>query len=164
MTETAPDAGEWLDRVAIQDLVVRYSDAATRGDWAAFAALWTDDGIWEVGPPVGTRVVGVDAILADVTASVDAEDFLVQMTHGTVVTLLDATTARATTTIHAVARRTGHHQITNLGVYFDDAVKHEGTWRFSRRLLQPVYSDTGPLPGVTPITRAALADLPAPPR
>jgi hypothetical protein len=151
----------WLDKLAIQEVIVRYSDAATRGDWDAFAALWVDDAVWEVGPPVDTQVVGVAAIVETVVASVDAEDFLVQMTHGSVVTLRGDGRASATTTIHALARRTGEHQIVNLGVYYDDLVRVDGGWKFTKRMLQPVYSDTSPLPGTAPITRADLARLPS---
>jgi hypothetical protein len=161
MDERRDSAGDWLDRLAIQDVIVRYSDAATRGDFDAFGALWTEDAVWEVGPPIDTRVVGVQAILDDVTASLSAEDFFAQMTHGSVVTLLDDAHASATTTIHALARRDGHHQVTNLGVYYDDLVKVDGVWKFARRRLQPVYTDTSPLPGSAPISRADLAALPA---
>ena len=151
---------EWIDRLAVQDLVVRYSDAATRGDWDAFGKLWTEDAVWEVGPPVGTRHVGAQVICDTVKASVDSQDFLVQMVHGAVVTLHGDGRASATTTIHAIARREGHHHFTNYGVYFDEMVKVDGEWRFSRRNLQPVYSDSGPLPGVSPISRADLSRLP----
>ena len=151
----------WLDKLAIQETIVRYSDAATRGDWDAFASLWVDDAVWEVGPPVDTRVEGASTIVATARASVDAEDFLVQMTHGSVVTIRGDGRASATTTIHALARREGEHQITNLGVYYDELIEVDGEWKFTWRLLQPVYSDPSPLPGTVPITRAALARLPS---
>ena len=151
----------WLDRLAIQDVIVRYSDAATRGSWDEFEALWMPEAVWEVGPPIDTRIVGVRAIRDDVTASLGAVDFFVQMTHGSVVTLLGDGRASATTTIHALARRRGHHEVTNYGVYYDELVKAHGTWKFARRRLQPVYTDTSPLPGVAPITRAELAALPS---
>jgi hypothetical protein len=163
MSERASDVDAWLDTVAIQDLVVRYSDAATRGAWDEFEAVWTADGVWDVRPPVGTHIVGIDAIMADVKALLNAEDFFVQMTHGSVVTLLGNDRARSTTTIHALARREGHHNVTNYGVYYDDLVKVDGTWKFARRSLQPVYMDTSPLPGIAPITRAELGSLPSPP-
>jgi ketosteroid isomerase-like protein len=152
------DVEEWIDRLAIQDLVVRYSDAATRGDWDAFEAVWAEDAVWEVGPPVDTRVVGARAIRDDVAASLDRAEVLAQMTHGAVVTLLGDGRATSTTTIHALAR-TGAHHVVNLGVYYDELAKLDGEWRFTRRRLQPVYSDTSPLPGVVPISRAELREL-----
>jgi ketosteroid isomerase-like protein len=37
------------DREAIRDLIARYGPLADSGDCAGAAALWTDDGIYEVG-------------------------------------------------------------------------------------------------------------------
>ena len=51
----------WVDKLAIQELILTYSDAATRGDWATFATLWAPDAVWEVGEPIGSRVEGAEA-------------------------------------------------------------------------------------------------------
>ena len=59
--EADADVDSWRDRSAIQDLIVRYSDAATRGDWDAFAAVWTDDAVWEMVDRM--RLVGIDEIM-----------------------------------------------------------------------------------------------------
>jgi hypothetical protein len=32
---------EWLDRLANQDLIYRYSDAVTRADWQQCEAVWS---------------------------------------------------------------------------------------------------------------------------
>src|SRR5436309_10527804 len=37
------------DREAIRDLIARYGPLADQGDCAAAAALWTEDGIYDVG-------------------------------------------------------------------------------------------------------------------
>ena len=37
------------DELAIRNLVARYSDAVGRRDEQAWAATWTDDGVWNVG-------------------------------------------------------------------------------------------------------------------
>jgi hypothetical protein len=34
---------EWLDRLAIQDLIYRYSDAVTRADWQQCEAVFVPD-------------------------------------------------------------------------------------------------------------------------
>ena len=157
---TNEDPSRWIDVVAIKDLVVRYSDAATRGDWDAFAECWMTDGVWITLPPIDQHVVGIDAILADVQSSIPTTDFFVQTTHGAVVTLDGPDRARSTTTIHALARKTGVFSIENFGVYYDDVVKVDGRWRFARRCLQPVYMDMTEHPGQAPISRADLARLP----
>ena len=38
---------EWLDRQAIQDLIHRYSDSVTRGDYEQTATLFAPDAGWE---------------------------------------------------------------------------------------------------------------------
>ena len=48
---------EWLDRLAIQDLIYRYSDAVTRADWPQCEAVFAPDALWE-SPPLGLRYGG----------------------------------------------------------------------------------------------------------
>jgi hypothetical protein len=150
----------WIDKLAIQELILAYSDAATRGDWATFATLFAADAVWEVGAPVNSRVDGAAAIVDVASRNVDGEDFLVQMPHGSLVRLVDDDHATATTMIHALARRTGAHSVTNYGVYYDDLVRIGGEWRFARRLLQPFYAETEPLPGTVPLARDQIKRLP----
>jgi hypothetical protein len=153
------DVADWIDKLAIQELIYRYSDAATRGDWEVFAQLWTPDAVWEVAPPVDSRTVGAEDIVRQVQRNLEGEDFLVQMTHGAVITLHGDGTASSTTTIHAIARQTGAHDVTNYGIYYDELAQVDGTWKFARRRLVPVYSDPSPHPGEAPISRDDLAQL-----
>jgi ketosteroid isomerase-like protein len=159
MTALSADAdpSAWVDVVAIKDLIVRYSDAATRGDWDAFEACWMPDAVWITLPPIDSRIEGVETILADVQSSLPSTDFFVQMAHGSVVTLDGPDRARATTTIHALGRKTGAFSVENYGVYYDELTKVDGTWKFATRCLQPVYLDTAELTGQAPISRADLA-------
>jgi uncharacterized protein (TIGR02246 family) len=157
---TDADVAAWIAVTAVKDLIVRYSDAATRNDWDAFAACWMPDARWITLPPIGQELVGIDAILADVQASLPTADFFVQMAHGSVVTLDGPDRARATTTIHALGRKTGTYSIENYAIYYDDVVKSDGQWRFAQRCLQPVYLDTSEHTGQAPISRADLAKLP----
>jgi ketosteroid isomerase-like protein len=152
------DIAAWIDKQAIQELVVRYSDAASRGAWEEFGQCWTADAIWEVAPPVDTRVEGRRAIVDSVIANTETADFLLQMTHGAVVTLHGAGRASSRTTIHAIAR-TGTHNVTNYAIYCDEVVKTDGVWQFSLRRLQNIYYDPRPLPGMVPTPRADLAKL-----
>lgn len=149
----------WIDKLAIQELIVTYSDAATRGDWATFATLWAPDAVWEVGPPAESRVEGAQEIARVASSNVDGEDLLVQMVNGSVVTLHGPDRAAATTTIHALARRDGVHAVTNYGIYYDDLVKIDGAWKFARRVLQSVYTETDTLPGVIVVSRDRLKEL-----
>ncbi|HEY6530752.1 MAG TPA: nuclear transport factor 2 family protein [Acidimicrobiales bacterium] len=150
---------EWIDKLAIQEVIATYSDTASRGDWETFATLWAPDAVWEVGQPVGSRVEGAEAIIDVASGNVDDNDFLIQMAQTTVVRLGGDGTAWATTMIHALAHREGRHSVTNYGIYFDDLVKLDGQWKFSRRLLQPVYSEAETFTGTIPITRDELRRL-----
>lgn len=85
MTPTGNEA--WYDKLAIEEVTVRYSDAVTRSDWDAFEATWMPDAVWEESPPMSERVVGARAIREYVADMLDKSDFLVQTTHGTVVNL-----------------------------------------------------------------------------
>lgn len=45
LTETEVEVRAWLDRLAIQDLIYRYSDAVTRADWKQAAALFASHAV-----------------------------------------------------------------------------------------------------------------------
>ena len=47
VAQTEVELREWLDRLAIQDLIYRYSDAVTRADWQQCEAVFALDAIWE---------------------------------------------------------------------------------------------------------------------
>ena len=148
----------WFEKLAIEDVTVRYSDAVNRSDWDAFEATWMPDAIWEESPPLNERIVGARAIREHVSAILDEAEFIVQTTHGTVVTFLSDEQASSTTTIHAIAK-VGQTSFVNFGIYYGDLVKSDGVWRFAHRRLQSVYSDHSPLTGPVSITRAELNAL-----
>ena len=150
----------WIDKQAILELIARYSNLASRGVLDDFDELWTDDAVWEVGPPVDSRVVGAQAIRDQVIKNTSSGEFLVQMSHDSVVTLQGDGRASETTLIHAIARLTSGHSVVNYGVYYSDVVKVDGLWKFARRRLVPVFSDSSALVGVAPISRNELATLP----
>ena len=149
------DLQGWIDRSAIGELVVRASDAVTRGDWDAFEAVWAPGGVWEESEPMADHLEtprGIRDAIAERTATVE---LFVQTVYGTVVTLIDADHARATSTIEGVARADGQ-SFVNWGVYYDELVRTEEGWRFAHRYLQNVYVDSAPLGGTVAIARADL--------
>jgi ketosteroid isomerase-like protein len=145
----------WIDRTAIGDLVVRASDAVTRGDWDAFESVWADDGVWEESEPMADRLEtarGIRDAIAERTASVE---LFVQKVHGTVATLIDEDHARATSTIEGLAR-VGGQGFRNYGVYYDEVLRTADGWRFAHRFLQNVYVESPTLDGTAAIARAHL--------
>ena len=84
------------DRLEIQALAARFSDAVNERDVTAFAQLWaSDDPIWEIGPPLPSRAEGKDAIIAMLKGLFKIERYFMQMTHSGVLTIDgDRATAR----------------------------------------------------------------------
>jgi len=149
------DIDAWIDKLAINELVAQYSDAVTRGDWDAFEAVWAPDGVWQETPPIETEVVGARAIREQVAASLDAADLYVQMVHEVVITVLGDGRASARTHLQGIAKH-GDHDFVNYGIYYDELVKIDGIWKFTRRRLQHIYVETSPLVGQVAISRSAL--------
>ena len=65
----------WLDRLAIQDLIHRYSDAVTRADWGQCEAVFAAEAIWE-SPVVGLRYDSRAAFL-EVLRETSTSDLLI---------------------------------------------------------------------------------------
>jgi ketosteroid isomerase-like protein len=149
----------WTDELELRDLVVRFSDAVTRGDWDRFEAVFAPDAVWEESEPFPNRYVGSTAIRSSVAASTAHVDVYVQMPHGTVVTRLDGDHASATTSIQGVSV-VGDLVVVNFGVYDDDFVRTAAGWRFAHRWLQNVYVELGPRHGQVVTGRADLSDSP----
>ena len=95
---------EWLDRLAIQDLIARYSDAVTRADWDACQATFAPDAVWE--SPLGLRYDSAAEFVETLRATANF-DVLIQTPSSPIVTLIDGGHAEATTTIHELTRGVG---------------------------------------------------------
>jgi hypothetical protein len=139
---------EWVARLAIQDLIVRFSDAVTRRDWNQFEAVWAPQGIWEVAEPTAMREEGAGQIRRTVEEALSGFEFWVQMAHGSVVTVTADGRASATSTIQEMGRsRDGATSLVLFGVYHDELILDADGWRFTHRRFQPIYIESGPLLG-----------------
>jgi hypothetical protein len=150
MSERA--AGAWADAAAIEDLVKRYCDAVTRRDWDAFEALFSESAVLAIGDPVATRFEGAHAIREGMSAMVDAQELLVQVSYGTVVDFDGPDRARSRSTIREMVRGEGLAGLVVFGIYSDAFARESGGWRFTERRLQFLYIDETPLLGhvITP--------------
>jgi hypothetical protein len=167
-TPPGTELREWLDRLAIQDLINRYSDAVTRADWRQCELLFAADAVWET--PAGLRFDSASSFI-DFLTPTTSYDVLIQTPHSTVVTLTDADTASATTTIHELTRGIGladsdfgqagaEINLEQYGVYYDDFARVEGEWKFSRRQFVPVYVGAGRVTGDVFTPRPTLLKAP----
>jgi hypothetical protein len=160
------DVAELLDKAAIREVIEAYFDAATRADWDLFESLFVFDAVYEVVPPPGagevyagerSRSVGARQIRDSSAAAVAGLEVFAQVHHGTVVTLLDAEHASARCLFHAIARGVGGGpSYRHYAIYYDDLVKVGNSWKFTNRLLQPIYFEFEPLPGQPAVARRDL--------
>jgi hypothetical protein len=148
--------GAWIDKLAIREVLSTYTSAASRGDWNQLESVFLPDARWELGPPLDVALVGPRAISDQLRSQCDAQDFFLQMTHDSLVTVIGADRATSITTIHALARHEGQVQVQSYGIYYDELTKVDGAWKFASRRLQPIFMDLGELTGPAPVSRADL--------
>lgn len=144
------DLQEIEDRIAIRDLVERYTNACTVGDWDGVGATFHEEGVWAVAPPFNLEIKGRTAIQAFISDSIQKSEFAVQMSHNVVVDL-DGDQATARVVINEVARHNqpdDHSSLFMLGLYTDEITRVDGRWGFARRRFQPFYIDSTALPGM----------------
>jgi hypothetical protein len=161
LADTELELRGWLDRLAIQDLIYRYSDALTRAEWAQCEALYVPDAIWE------QRAYGIHfdsaAAFLEMLKGTSTSEVLIQTPHAPVINLIAPDRAQATTTIHELIRgispidsadgQTGDEvNFEAYGVYYDDIARIDGEWKFTHRRHVPIYVATGAITGevVTP--------------
>lgn len=134
------------DRLEIQALAARFSDAVNERDVTAFAQLWASGHpVWEIGPPLQSRAEGMDEIIAMLRRLLQSERYFMQMTHSGVVTIDgDRATARF------VERERGRGEKTyydNLAVYDDVLVRQHTGWGFLERHYRYRFLDQAPFEG-----------------
>ena len=165
LAEAELEVRAWIDRLAIQDLLYRYSDAVTRADWGQCEAVFVPDAIWE-SPWIGLRFENRAAFL-EVLAATATSGMLIQTLSAPVIRLTGPDRAEATTTIHELVRGTtvtdsaygaeGEElNFEQYGVYFDDIARIDGEWKFTHRLFVPIYVNSGCLTGDVVTQRSAL--------
>jgi ketosteroid isomerase-like protein len=135
------------DRIEIQQLAARFSDAVNERDVAAFGALWVENGsVWEIGQPLPSRAEGRDGIIHMLEGLFTIERYFMQMTHSGVITLNgDRATARFAIREHG---RGAGSFYDNLAVYDDELVREAGGWRFLRRSYSYRFLNQEPFAGV----------------
>ena len=134
------------DERAIRDLIERYADAVNRRDAAAWAALWTADGVWEV---FGSAIPGRYAVLGAWSAALKGFAFVFHVSHSAVIELA-GDTARARWTISEQLVDARGRASLLLALYHDQYCREAGAWRIARRRLEPLYQGPPDLSGALP--------------
>jgi hypothetical protein len=120
--------GSLEDRMAIQDLHARYSDAVVRNDTDDWGACWAEEAHWNM---MGTTVKGRDAIVTLWTQAMgqyDAVSFISQA--GSIE--IDGDTGKGRTQTHEMLVQNGMTRIAG-GLYRDTFVKRDGEWLYASR-------------------------------
>jgi hypothetical protein len=160
-----PESRQWIDRLAIADLIYRFSDAATRADWDQIEAVFAPDALWE-SPLLGARFDGARTF-REMLEGTDGSELLIQTAHQPVIRLRGSAEAGATTTIHEVIRIVAPTTTTmgeegtvisyeQYGIYYDDFAKLDGEWKFTHRLFVPLHRAPGVETGEVIATRSSL--------
>jgi hypothetical protein len=159
---------QWIDKVAIQELIYRHSDAITRGDLGALEPLYAPDAIWEHSL-MGLRFESRRELFDFLAESTATAELLIQTANNPVVRLVDENTARATTTMFELTRGSlasddeyfgaqgDEISVALYGVYYDDVSKSTGQWLFTHRRYVACYVEQGAAAsGVVPTARSTL--------
>jgi hypothetical protein len=175
LADTQLELRSWLDRLAIQDLIYRYSDAVTRADWAQCEALFAPKAIWECSA-LGIRYESATAFL-EMLKGTSTSEIMIQTPHAPVIKLIGSEKAEATTTIHEWNRMVSPLDNTDAGdavfqagkgeeinqaaygVYFDDIARIDGEWKFTHRRYAVIYICNGPVTGDVVTPRSGLLRL-----
>jgi ketosteroid isomerase-like protein len=122
---------EIADKLAIQDLLNRYSDGCSRQDWAQVMDGFLPDGAWQVNamPPV----VGHAAMQAAMAGFVAQMDYWVQLNTPAIIAV-DGDKATARTTIRECGRFKDRDEAVDVsGFYIDEIVRTAAGWKFAAK-------------------------------
>jgi hypothetical protein len=166
LSETQAELRAWMDRLAIQDLIFRYSEAVTRADWDQCLGVFAPDAVWE-SPGMGMRFDTPAAFIGLLTQTSSTSELLIQTAHGPVINLIGSDRAESTTTVHEMTRGVvvgetsygeegSHINFEQYGIYFDDIARIDGEWRFTHRVFVPLYVSSGSVTGDVLTQRTAL--------
>ena len=146
----------WADKLAVQETINRYSDAANRADWDALQRCYAPGSVWEVVEPLQLRFEEPAGIRNGVVSYIGEVDTFIQTVHNTVVTLGETGTAHARSTLQEIVRTEGKFDLVLWGITYDELVRWEADWKFSRRSFHGVYVDRSPMGGVSSLSRRDL--------
>jgi len=158
----------WLDRQAIEDLIHRYSDSVTRGDYEHTAELFAPDAVWEeVG---GVRFDTAREFIDYLVQGSASADLLIQTPHSPVVEFEGVGRAEATTTIHEIVRGVAGGRsslgdagieinVDRYGIYHDALANFGREWKFTQRTFVPFFTAIGGVVGDVSGSRPLLRPM-----
>lgn len=131
------------DELAIRGLIERYADSVNRRDATDWAALWTEDGVWEV---FGTEIAGRDAVVGAWSGAMKTFSFVFHVAHSAVIEV-EGDGARGRWTVSEQLIGADGTPGILLTLYHDEYRREAGEWKIARRRLQPMYQGPPDLSG-----------------
>ncbi len=132
------------DADAIRRLLHAYADAVLVRDDAAWGALWTDDGRWELGP--GRVIEGREQVVEHWRSSLAAYQHVVQLHLSNTATVDGDVAIGRAYLVELNVPVSGPRRIF-VGWYDDGYRRTADGWRFSSRTLSRLYSGPPDLSG-----------------
>jgi ketosteroid isomerase-like protein len=163
----ATDIGSLLDKEAIRDLVLSYSRAVDRQDFAFLRTLYTEDAIEDDhGGAYSGSAEGYVDWLEDIMGRV--VDNSVHLVHNHMIALLGPDRAEGEVYVSGHSRLAldsgAREDLTHGMRYLDHYAKSGGAWRFARRTVIVDWLEAGPTQWAPdrPDTRDAQFGRPGP--
>ena len=128
---------ELADRLAVQDVMIRYATSCDRRDMDEYGACFTEDALITGfgASDFHGRQAWVDYVAKALTRFTGTQHML-----GNQRVWLDGDTAKLQTSVqatHFLADRPGT-TLTLFATYYDDLVKRNGVWEITKHRLEPV--------------------------
>lgn len=125
--------GPESDRLALRELLDRYSDAVIRRDEAAWGATWAEDGVWRLR---GEPVIGREAIVALWSKAMAGYEAVWFSAFPGEIAVTGDTARLRTHTFEYLVPSGGTGRLQS-GIYEDRAVRTAEGWRFAERSFSP---------------------------
>lgn len=132
-----------VDEYALRDLMATYVDAANRRDGAAWAATWTEDGVWSI---MGMDITGRDNIYALWQQVLEGFEFALLIPSSCQFEI-DGDTATGHWYLQEHTRTTAGDVSSMISRYLDQYRRVDGQWLYQRRTYNVLYSGPADLSG-----------------
>ena len=138
---------QFMDEASIRNVIARFADSATSGDYEAFRSTWAEDAEFVIGKgPQMQTATGVDDVVAMLRRLRSGRDFFVMFALPGVIEI-NGDEATTRTFCHESARGPGEKYYRNHCVGFDRLRRASDNWVFTSRSFQYLWLDTSPFAG-----------------
>lgn len=138
---------KFIDEASIRNVIARFADSATRGDYDMFRSVWAADGEFVIGKaPRMQSATGVNDVVAMLRRLRTGLDFFVMFALPGVIEI-DGDEATTRTFCHESARGPDEKYYRNHCVAFDRLRRSGDDWVFTSRSFQYLWLDVSPFSG-----------------